>query len=117
MNNVNVNSFVHLFFSTENYSTSLVNIISVNATDCDTGDNGKIKYSLVTPPVGFLIGEYDGVLKANLSTLSTYLPEDVEITVKASDFGNPSLYSFASVRVQINTASERSGQASKRDYR
>lgn len=98
-------------------STALTDIISVNATDADTGDNGKVKYSLVAPPAGFSIDADDGVLKANLSTVATNSLRDMELTVKAYDLGSPSLFSFATIRIQINAVSGMNNQVNRRDYK
>lgn len=102
---------------TDGRSTSLTDVISVNATDADSGDNGKIKYSLVAPPAGFSIDADEGVLKANLSTIAANSLRDMEVTVKASDLGSPPLSSFASIRIQVNAVSGINSQTNKRDYK
>lgn len=91
-----------------------MDILTVNASDADTADNGRIRFSLVNPPQGFTISG-DGVLRANLSMVQTH--SDVELIVEASDSGKPSLQSRASVRLQINSATSFNGQITKRDYR
>lgn len=96
---------------------SLVDILTVNASDADMGDNGLIRYSLVNPLGGFSIGSEDGTLRANLSNVSLTPSHDIELVVKAYDLGKPSLWSFASVRLQVNSASGSNGQIGKREYR
>lgn len=89
----------------------------MNVTDADTDDNARISYSLVNPISGFSIGPADGILKANLTNVST-LTEDVLLTVKAMDQGSPPLSSVVPVRVKVSSGSG-SGVSSlnKKDYR
>ncbi|XP_074037726.1 dachsous cadherin-related 1 isoform X2 [Leptinotarsa decemlineata] len=98
-------------------SASLVDIVTLNATDPDTEENGKIRYSIVNITPGFVIGEDDGILRTNLSTVLSHT-EDILLTVKATDMGDPLLHSFVPVRIRTNVGSG-SGQKSvnKLDYK
>lgn len=89
----------------------------LNATDADSEDNSKIQYSILNPINGFSIGQYDGVLKVNLSNITT-LNEDVVMTIKATDMGNPPMHSMVPVRIKVSTRSisGHSG-ANKMDYK
>lgn len=104
-------------YFTDGHSINLVHILTVNASDVDTESNGKIKYSLLNPPIGFFIGVDDGVLRANLSNITTTPAQDIELIVKASDMGTPQLFSTASVRLQVDSASGSDGQSNKKDFR
>lgn len=95
----------------------MVDILTVNASDADTENNGKIKYALVNPPTGFTIGVDDGVLRANLSNITSTPSHDIELIVRASDMGTPQLFSTASIRLQVNSAPGADGQSNKRDFR
>lgn len=94
-----------------------MDILTVNASDADTENNGKIKYSLLNPPTGFSIGVEDGILRANLSNITSTPSQDIELIVKASDMGTTQLFSTASIRLQVNSAVGADGQSSKRDFR
>lgn len=89
----------------------------MNASDADTENNGKLKYTLLNPPTGFLIGVDDGVLRANLSNITSAPSQDIELIVKASDMGTPKLFSTASIRLQVNSAAGAEGQSNKKDFR
>lgn len=65
---------------------------------------------------GFTIGRSDGILKANLTNAST-LTNDIQLTIKASDSGNPPLHSFASVRVKISGESSPISSHGRNDYK
>ncbi|UJR36434.1 hypothetical protein I4U23_029157 [Adineta vaga] len=44
---------------------SSLSLFSLNVTDLDEGDNGKLEYSLMNPLPGFHIDRYDGQIKFN----------------------------------------------------
>ncbi|KAG5896560.1 hypothetical protein JTB14_010389 [Gonioctena quinquepunctata] len=96
-------------------SGALVDIVTLNATDSDTEENGKVRYSIVNPIPGFVIGDDDGILRANISATQM---EDILLTVKATDMGNPPQHSFVPVRIRTNVGVG-SGQKSinKLDYK
>ncbi|KAF7286531.1 hypothetical protein GWI33_004934 [Rhynchophorus ferrugineus] len=80
-------------------SSSLVEILTMNATDADSGLNSKITYTILNPMMGFTIGSSDGIIKVNMSNISTTM-QDIYLTVKAEDAGKPRLHSLASVRIR-----------------
>lgn len=79
-----------------------MDLITVNATDADTGMNAKIRYSIPSPSPGFTIGEMSGVLYVNTSRLPRPLKSDIQVLVMASDSGTPPLSSVAAVRIHVN---------------
>lgn len=95
------NCLLITYFVPDGESANIVDVITLNATDADTGDNSRIQYSLITPMPGFIIGQYDGILRVNLSNLSMPL-HDNQLTVKATDFGKPNLSSCATIRIKAN---------------
>ncbi|KAF5281948.1 hypothetical protein FQA39_LY00472 [Lamprigera yunnana] len=112
--------FTQNFYQTtlpEGNINSYIDILAVNATDADFGDNAKINYSILSPVSGFSIGDLDGVLKVNLSNVSTTLRQDLHLTVVATDFGKPPLHSSASVRIKVNTDIAFEPQPLQKNYR
>lgn len=82
----------------EGHSINYIDLLTVNTTDSDSGENAKVKYSLLYTVPGFHIGIYDGILRANQSNISA-ISNNYQITVKATDLGTPPLHSLASIRV------------------
>lgn len=80
-------------------STNYIDVLTVNTTDADFDDNAKVKYMLLHSIPGFTIGMYDGILRANLSNVSSISTQNYQITVVATDMGNPPLSSMASVLI------------------
>lgn len=91
-------------------------ILTVNTTDLDSGENSKVEYSLVNSLPSFSIGRSDGVLRVNLSKISA-ITEDFQLIIEANDLGKPPLKSLASVRVKVNSRSSTTGSTNKRDYK
>ncbi|CAH0559984.1 unnamed protein product [Brassicogethes aeneus] len=99
-------------FTQNYYQTSMpdthyagyTDILSLNATDDDFGDNAKVTYSIFNPISGFTIGTSDGILRANVSNVST-ITNDVQLTIQATDSGTPRKHSFSSVKVKISGGS------------
>lgn len=83
-------------------NANIHDVITVNATDADSGDNGRIKYSLPSATAGFFIG-FDGILKANTTNFQNI--KSSYVTINVEDFGSPSLKSSTVARVSINGAS------------
>lgn len=77
-------------------------ILTVNATDADSGKNAHIRYALVTPVSGFTVGETSGILYANVSQMMRPLKSTVQVVISATDGGQPSLSSTTTVRVNVN---------------
>lgn len=89
----------------------------MNATDLDSEENGKIKFSLRNMSNIFAIGESDGVLKVNTSNIPNGHQQDFQLTVLASDSGKPPLHSAVSVRVKVTGQSTFGASSNKKDYR
>ncbi|KAK4886122.1 hypothetical protein RN001_002393 [Aquatica leii] len=112
--------FLQKFYQTtlpETNVNSVIDILTVNATDADFGENAKINYSLYSPVSGFSIGDNDGILRVNLSKVSTTLRQDLHITIVATDLGKPPLHSSASVRIKVNTDTTFEPQLHQKNYR
>lgn len=83
-------------------SNSELEVLRVNATDLDSGENSVLSYSFLKPVRGFSIGEKSGIIKVNQSNLPSNLAQDIQLAVVAKDNGKPPLQSVASVRVKVN---------------
>lgn len=97
-------------------SAHYADVLAVNASDSDFDDNARIKYSLLNPTPGFSIGMYDGVLRANLSNISSISTQSFQLTVVATDEGSPPLSSVAAVLLTGNGNGSGSRHSSK-EYR
>lgn len=84
------------------YETAAIgsNVVTVYATDRDTGDNARIVYSIVSGNIGNIfaidssMGTITVIKEIAANTMTEYM-----LQVKASDYGNPSL--FAQIPVQV----------------
>lgn len=103
-------------FILEGPPNGIVDVLAVNTTDIDFGNNAKVQYTIVNPVNGFTIGRNDGIVRANLSNVSTY-NQNIQFTIKATDLGNPPLHSFASVRIKVNGILIANSGQKRKDYR
>lgn len=92
-------------------------VLRVNASDADNGDNAKIHYSLLKPIRGFTIGEFTGVIYVNQSELPSRTVQDVQLAVVATDSGSPPLQSVASVRIKINSGNGAQPHFANKEYK
>lgn len=77
-------------------------VLIINATDADTGDNARIRYSLaISPKDAFYISEDTGVIYTNRSLTFNPRQPVLQLVVKAEDRGQPALASVVAVRIQI----------------
>ncbi|CAG9763030.1 unnamed protein product [Ceutorhynchus assimilis] len=96
-------------------STSFIDILTLNATDKDSGKNSELTYTIANPLSGFYINPSDGILKVNVSNVTSTL-QDVYLTIKAEDSGEPSLHSLVSVRIK-NSKRMENNYGYKKEYR
>ena len=83
----------------------IVFFIKVQAIDADIGNNAMIKYSILNGHESFEIDETSGVI----STSGNIDREEVSqyiLTVRASDCGNPSMFSDAQVVVIVDDVND-----------
>lgn len=92
-------------------------MLTVNATDIDSDNNAKIRYSIVSPMPGFSIGELSGVIYANTSRLSKSHKQDVQLSISATDSGIPPLKSVTSVRIHVTSTGIMRPQSLQNQYR
>lgn len=92
------------------------NFFQVNATDSDTGNNGRITFSLLNPlNMKFGIFPVDGFLYVN-DSLDREEQESYTLLVKAVDNGQPSKTSTATVHISILDANDNTPVFSKSSY-
>ncbi|XP_035034564.2 protocadherin-16 [Hippoglossus stenolepis] len=93
-------------------------VVTVTATDRDSGDNGKITYSVTSSTQeGFYIDPNNGTLF--ISHRAEFDPErpSVSVVIEARDGGSPSLSSLTTVQVQISDVNDNAPVFHQSDYR
>lgn len=77
----------------------------MSAKDKDSGDNGKIAYSILRPTKGYYIDPSSGAMFVNYSALSGN-QRDTQFAVVATDHGKPNRSAVAAVRISTGATSE-----------
>ncbi|XP_013178590.1 PREDICTED: protein dachsous [Papilio xuthus] len=77
----------------------------VSATDRDSGDNGQVSYSFLSPSDGYHIDTVTGAMFVNYSALTSN-QRDTQLAVLATDQGKPNKSAVASVRISTGASSE-----------
>ncbi|XP_074527695.1 protocadherin-16 isoform X1 [Halichoeres trimaculatus] len=93
-------------------------IVTVTATDRDSGENGKITYRVMSSTQGgFYIDPNNGTLFINHR--AEFDPErpSVSVVIEARDGGSPSLSSLTTVQVQISDVNDNAPVFHQSDYR
>ncbi|KAM6907301.1 protocadherin-16 [Xenentodon cancila] len=93
-------------------------VITVTATDRDSGENGRITYSVMSSTQeGFYIDPSNGTLFINHR--AEFDPErpSVNIVIEARDKGTPPLASLTTVQVQITDVNDNAPVFHQSDYR
>ncbi|XP_068600399.1 protocadherin-16 [Brachionichthys hirsutus] len=93
-------------------------VITVTATDGDSGENGKITYRVMSSTQeGYYIDPNNGTLFTDHR--AEFDPErpSVSIVIEASDGGLPSLSSLTTVQVQISDVNDNAPVFHQSDYR
>ena len=86
----------------ENLQSNFV-VVTVNATDKDSGDYGKVQYSFATPADAFVINQETGVIKTTKSLPLDPTQPPVKLIVKASDLGSPPFINTVTVWLRVKT--------------
>lgn len=77
-------------------------VITVNATDADSGDNGRIRYSVGVPPVqAFSINEVTGAIYTDQEIEYNVAQPVIQLVITATDQGIPSLSQVVAVRIEV----------------
>ncbi|KAJ0061580.1 hypothetical protein NL108_005707, partial [Boleophthalmus pectinirostris] len=93
-------------------------VVTVTATDRDSGDNGRITYRVMSSTQeGFYIDPNNGTLFINQR--AEFDPErpSVNIVIEACDGGSPSLSSLTTVQVQISDVNDNAPLFHQSEYR
>ncbi|XP_076606771.1 protocadherin-16 [Chaetodon auriga] len=93
-------------------------VVTVTATDRDSGENGKITYKVMSSTQeGFYIDPNNGTLF--ISHRAEFDPErpSVSIVIEARDGGSPSLSSLTTVHVQISDINDNAPVFHQSEYR
>ncbi|XP_035482204.2 protocadherin-16 [Scophthalmus maximus] len=93
-------------------------VVTVTATDRDSGDNGKITYRVMSSTQeGFYVDPNNGTLF--ISHRAEFDPErpSVSVVIEARDGGSPSLSSLTTVQVQISDVNDNAPVFHQSEYR
>ncbi|XP_061538054.1 LOW QUALITY PROTEIN: protocadherin-16-like [Phycodurus eques] len=93
-------------------------LITVTATDSDSGDNGKIIYKVMSSTKGvFSIDPSNGTLFVNQKTEFDFENPSILVVVEARDQGTPSLSTIATVQVQVSDINDNAPIFHQSEYR
>lgn len=101
------------FRITENALNGTI-IMRLNATDADLGENARITYSLVSDTNDFRIDSETGVLCIS-SPLDRERQDLYELQIRASDNGQPALFSDALVRIMVEDVNDNAPEFSLKE--
>ncbi|XP_067322476.1 LOW QUALITY PROTEIN: protocadherin-16 [Anolis sagrei] len=91
-------------------------ILSLSATDLDSGTNGEVTYRLATPSHAVSIHASNGTLFTTQPLRLEPRHSTLDIRVEARDQGQPSLSSWATVQIQVLDLNDHSPQFLKPHY-
>ncbi|XP_059207577.1 protocadherin-16-like [Centropristis striata] len=93
-------------------------VVTVTATDRDSGENGKITYRVTSSTQeGFYIDPNNGTLFINHRVEFDPERPSVSIVIEARDGGSPSLSSLTTVQVQISDVNDNAPVFHQSEYR
>lgn len=102
-------------FHQESYQVTLpelteanVAVVTVNASDADTGQNAEITYSFVDPRQAFYIDPVSGVIYTNQTIEFNDAETTIQLYVTAVDHGTPELSEFVTVRIEVTDVNNHS---------
>ncbi|MEQ2244133.1 hypothetical protein ILYODFUR_014045 [Ilyodon furcidens] len=93
-------------------------LITLTATDRDSGENGKITYRVMSSTNGaFFIDPSNGTLFINQKTELDFEHSSILVAIEARDHGTPSLSSIATVQVQVSDVNDNAPVFHQSEYR
>ncbi|XP_076002325.1 protocadherin-16 [Genypterus blacodes] len=93
-------------------------VITVTATDRDSGENGKVTYRVMSSSRSiFYIDPSNGTLFINQKTEFDFENPSILVVVEARDQGTPSLSSIATVHVQVSDINDNAPVFHQSEYR
>uniref|UniRef100_A0ACB8FH05 Uncharacterized protein n=1 Tax=Sphaerodactylus townsendi TaxID=933632 RepID=A0ACB8FH05_9SAUR len=91
-------------------------ILTLRATDLDSGTNGEVTYQLATPSHAMAIDPHNGTLFTMQPLVLEPGCTTLDIQVQAHDRGSPSLSSWTTVQVQVLDVNDHGPQFSQPHY-
>ncbi|KAM6933427.1 protocadherin-16-like [Xenentodon cancila] len=93
-------------------------VITVTATDHDSGENGKIVYRVMSSSKGvFYIDPNNGTLFISQKAELDFEHPSILVVIEARDQGTPSLSSIATVQVEVSDANDNAPIFHRSEYR
>uniref|UniRef100_A0AAX7TEQ5 Protocadherin-16 n=1 Tax=Astatotilapia calliptera TaxID=8154 RepID=A0AAX7TEQ5_ASTCA len=93
-------------------------VVTVTATDRDSGDNGKITYRVMSSTKGvFYIDPVNGTLFTKQKTEFDFENPSILVVIEARDQGTPSLSAIATVHVQVSDINDNAPIFHQSEYR
>ncbi|KAK5868901.1 hypothetical protein PBY51_009876 [Eleginops maclovinus] len=93
-------------------------VITLTATDRDSGENGKITYRVMSSTRGvFYIDPSNGTLFVNQKTEFDFKNPSILVVIEVRDQGTPSLSSTATVEVQVSDVNDNAPIFHQSEYR
>uniref|UniRef100_A0A3P8SRX2 Protocadherin-16 n=1 Tax=Amphiprion percula TaxID=161767 RepID=A0A3P8SRX2_AMPPE len=93
-------------------------VITVTATDRDSGENGRITYRVMSSTKGvFYIDPSNGTLFIQQQTEFDFENPSILVVIEARDQGTPSLSSIATVQVQVSDVNDNAPVFHQSEYR
>ncbi|KAA8593994.1 hypothetical protein FQN60_004828 [Etheostoma spectabile] len=93
-------------------------VITITATDRDSGDNGKITYRVMSSTRGvFYIDPSNGTLFVNQKTEFDFKNPSILVVIEVRDQGTPYLSSVATVQVQVSDVNDNAPIFHQSEYR
>ncbi|XP_039987657.1 protocadherin-16 [Xiphias gladius] len=93
-------------------------VITVTATDRDSGENGKITYRVKSSTRGaFYIDPSNGTLFINQKTEFDFENPSILVVIEAQDQGTPPLSSIATVQLQVSDVNDNTPIFHQSEYR
>ncbi|XP_058489873.1 protocadherin-16-like [Solea solea] len=93
-------------------------VITVTATDRDSGENGKISYRVMSSTRGiFYIDPNNGTLFVNQKTEFDFDNPSILVLIEARDHGTPPLSSIATIQVQVSDVNDNTPIFHQSEYR
>ncbi|KAK5904987.1 hypothetical protein CesoFtcFv8_006498 [Champsocephalus esox] len=93
-------------------------VITVTATDRDSGENGNITYRVMSSTRGvFYIDPSNGTLFVNQKTEFDFKNPSILVVIEVRDQGTPSLSSTATVEVQVSDVNDNAPIFHQSEYR
>ncbi|XP_017271790.1 protocadherin-16 [Kryptolebias marmoratus] len=93
-------------------------VVTVTATDHDSGENGRITYKVKSSTKGvFFIDPSNGTLFIKQKTEMTFEHSSILVVIEARDQGTPSLSSIATVQVHVSDINDNAPIFHQSEYR